>query len=308
MHRCLISFGANIGDARGSVLAAEELLKQLLPTSDSVRLSPLYQTPPVGGPSGQAPFVNAVATVETRLNPWEIWHVIRSIEAQLGRERIRRWEARRIDLDILLFDQMRIWTPQLKIPHPRMCMRRFILQPAADVAADWLDPVSQQTIGDLASRLSASRSSLILASPPALPGQLVLQRTACQDVRHTSVDEMLRPNAVVARSSSNSWRSAAHSDTVLLMQRLDHPLALSQTATKLIIFWESAAEDSAWEDEHRKLAVQLRLTDFESAKSIASPLPLIGPRYLLATSDPDWAAHEVTAALEAMDCQVEPYS
>lgn len=308
MHRCLISFGANIGDARGSVLAAERMLVQRLHSSDNVRLSRLYQTPPVGGPSGQEPFVNAVAALETRLTPWEVWHVIRTIEQQLGRERVRRWEARRIDLDILLYDQLRIWSPQLKIPHPRMCMRRFILQPAADVAADWLDPVSQVTIGDLATRLAQGVGSLILAGPSELHPQQVLQQPALCSARLSSIDQMLEMKASVTSDNPAVGREVAHANTQQLLQRLSQPMTLATTRTKLIIFWESISENCAWEDQHRQLAIRLRLADYHAAKTGERPLPLSGPRYLLATSDTNWAAHEVAAALDAMDCPLELFS
>jgi 2-amino-4-hydroxy-6-hydroxymethyldihydropteridine diphosphokinase len=302
MHRCLISFGANIGDARASVLEAERLLKQLLASGDQVRLSRLYQTPAVGGPSGQAPFINAVAAVHTRLDPWEVWHVIRTIEQQLGRQRVRRWEARRIDLDILMFDQLRIWTPQLKIPHPRMCMRRFILAPAAEVASDWLDPVSQASIGTLAENLERGYGSLILAHSPDLPTTELDAIRQLTSIKELQLDDMLDSH----KPNNSASRLVAVCPTKQLLDKLSQPVVLSESSCKLVIFWESVNENSAWEDQHRNLAVQLRLLESQSTQHKLEPLPLIGPRYLLATSDPSWAAHEIAAAFDAMDCHVEP--
>jgi 2-amino-4-hydroxy-6-hydroxymethyldihydropteridine diphosphokinase len=182
MPRCLISFGANLGNARSTIeRAAAQLQDKLTGANRSFQLSPLFKTPPVGGPSGQPPFINAVAAVHTDQSPWEVWQAVRDVEQDLGRERFLRWEARRIDLDILLFDDTRIWTPQLKIPHPRMCMRRFILAPAAHVAGDWLDPVTGQTIAALASALDQGRGSLMLSADPAARPELLLEEVA----RHT---------------------------------------------------------------------------------------------------------------------------
>jgi len=182
MPRCLISFGANLGNARSTIeRAAEQLQGKLTTAPELFQLSPLYKTPPVGGPSGQPPFINAVAALQTDRSPWEVWQAVRDVEQALGRERFLRWEARRIDLDILLFDNARIWTPQLKIPHPRMCMRRFILAPAAQIAGDWLDPVTGQSIAALATALDQGRGSLMLSANPTARPELLLEEVA----RHT---------------------------------------------------------------------------------------------------------------------------
>jgi 2-amino-4-hydroxy-6-hydroxymethyldihydropteridine diphosphokinase len=182
-HRCLISFGANIGQPAETIREAAELLRgRLTRRGTPLLLSRLFRTPPVGGPSGQPPFINAVAVAEVDGSPWEAWHAIREVEQLLGRQRQERWEARRIDLDILLFEHQRIWTPHFKVPHPRMCMRRFILEPAMDVAADWLDPVSRCTIAELTKSLRTGPASLVLIADPALrPSQLLEQ--ASQQVR-----------------------------------------------------------------------------------------------------------------------------
>lgn len=291
MHRCLISFGANIGDARSTVMYACQLLQQMLPAGDSVQLSRLYQTPPVGGPSGQSQFINAVAAIRTQLSPWEVWHVIRSIENQLGRERKRRWEARRIDLDILLYDDRLIWTPQLKIPHPRMCMRSFILKPALDVAADWLDPVSRMTLQQLNENLDSSASGevaeYIFVSPESLPLMSVVSKAW-----HGQADV----------KSNTSFRLAKLEDLDELMQ-----VTNGMSICKLLIVWVDVKEGSAWEDQHRSLAIKLRLSEsLQAGRSDPSSLPFIGPRYLLATSDQSWAVHEIEAALQAMHCEINP--
>jgi 2-amino-4-hydroxy-6-hydroxymethyldihydropteridine diphosphokinase len=291
MHRCLISFGANIGDAKSTVLYASQLLGQMLPSGDSVQLSRLYQTPPVGGPAGQSQFINAVAAIRTQLSPWEVWHVIRSIENQLGRERQRRWEARRIDLDILLYDDRLIWTPQLKIPHPRMCMRSFILKPALDVAADWLDPVSQMTIqqlnDNLAVDLSVEVPDYIFASPDQLPLESVLAEAQRGDASIMSPQEI----------------------QLIKLNQLDTLVPANATSQlcKILVVWVEAKEGSAWEDQHRLLAIKLRLSDSVGQSAcMINTLPFIGPRYLLATSDHSWAAHEIRAAFEAMHCEIHP--
>lgn len=310
MHRCLISFGANIGDAKATVLYAAKLLQEMLSQGDSVELSRLYQTPPVGGPSGQSPFINAVAAVYTSLSPWEVWHVIRSIEQQLGRERQRRWEARRIDLDILLYDQQLIWTPQLKIPHPRMCMRQFILKPAIDVAADWIDPASAMSIETLSKRLQAGPSKMLLVGPSNMP----LEETALKAIEDKgTVSRFNEAGTEQSRAGHQEMELASSPNRSIVIADLGEFSAAFASASnpspkqldRLAFVWVSSVEGSAWEDQHHDLAVQLRFCESNPRKPTIQHWTIDGPRYLLATSDLAWAAHEITAALDAMACVVE---
>jgi 2-amino-4-hydroxy-6-hydroxymethyldihydropteridine diphosphokinase len=116
MPNTLISLGANLGETRESMQAAKRMLDQAFGSSH-VRYSSLYRTPPVGGPTGQSDFLNAVVAVNTGLSVWKVWETIKRIETTLGRQRLQRWEARRIDIDLILYGQDRLWTPHLKVPH-----------------------------------------------------------------------------------------------------------------------------------------------------------------------------------------------
>ena len=321
MPRCLISFGANIGDARGTIESAAELLRHTLAAEyGRFQLSSLFNTPPVGGPSGQPPFLNAVAMLETQASPWEVWRAVRDAELHLGRERFKRWEARRIDLDILLYDDARIWTPQLKIPHPRMCMRRFILEPAAQLAADWIDPVSQRSIGALAHTLRRGRGNFELCAEPSTRGELLLEevaRLAMATWRLSPPQPVLPPAGFPESTSLSRWvrmralpvncskLAALPNDDVLSEFTGDQLQADSaiHSEPKLTIFLapENAASGAQWEDIHRGLAGRLNLVE----QTRFPPWELSGPRYLLATDDPQWAIHEMAAALDAMDCPVE---
>ncbi len=317
MPSCLISFGANLGNARATIeLAAEQLQHKLTATDRLFQLSPLYKTPPVGGPSGQPPFINAVAAVETQLSPWEVWHAVRDVEQQLGRERFQRWEARRIDLDILLFDDARIWTPQLKIPHPRMCMRRFILAPAAQVAGDWLDPVTGQSIAALAKALDQGRGNLMLCADPKTRPELLLEEVA----RHTLAkwETVSHGDSVTEPSVDNSSRWVALAPRQLEGLLADQSAQARPDARvsslipapepKLVVFLVDphASSGAQWEDLYRGLARRLNLS---SGAACDQPQlerwSLHLPKYLLATDDRQWAVHELVSALEAMDCPIE---
>ena len=133
-HNAFLAFGANIGDAKHSVLAAWETLRRE-PIIDLVAISKLYRTEPVGGPPGQEEYVNAVGHVRTVLSARELLDRCLGIERQFGRERTRRWGPRTLDIDLVLYDSAQIVEPGLTVPHPRLRERLFVLVPLSDVAS-----------------------------------------------------------------------------------------------------------------------------------------------------------------------------
>ncbi len=306
MARCLISFGANIGDAARTIeCAAQQLEQRLGCTAERFGLSRLYRTPPVGGPSGQPPFVNAVAAAETEHSHRQIWEFIRDIESHFGRRRNRRWEARRLDLDILLYDDLRVWTSQLKIPHPRMCMRRFILIPAAEVAPDWLDPVSQWSISQLADNLQHGPGNLLLLGSAGSSADDILVQACSQAVAQRlefAGSQLFERIPATARWAA--WvpmTEATDSANVLELPNFDLPTAKLRVWLTPSDSSDDGAKSVSWEQRHHAFAQSLRLADGAVSELLGS-----GPRYLLDGEDPSWAAHELVAALEAMDCPVEP--
>ncbi len=161
MPQTLISFGANLGNSRQLIqLAGEQVVGRF--GRQNVTFSQMYRAPAVGGPAGQADFYNAIASIESKLTAYEVWQILQSIEQDLGRRRRLRWEARRIDLDVLLHDQERIWTPTLKVPHPRMFIRTFVMEPAVEIASQWVDPITGLPLEQLRDQLRA------LSGPNAL--------------------------------------------------------------------------------------------------------------------------------------------
>lgn len=301
MARCLISFGANIGNPLKTILsAADQLQRKLGCTPKCFQLSRCFRTPPIGGPSGQPPFVNAVAAVTTACSPWEVWDAIRQLEHDLGRERNQRWEARRIDLDILLYEEQTIWTPHLKIPHPRMCMRRFILIPALDVAPHWIDPVSGWTIEQLAANVREGAGSFVLIADPASRAPSLLAEVA----RRTGASWQSSTTNNPSEKLTGRWLSLIESDENFSLPSLLSELQIAGADLKwkpklTIVLAPTTAFDGAWEDIHLSIANQLNL------KPNLQPPTFYGPRYLLAADDNAWATEEMIAAIEAMDCPVE---
>src|SRR4051794_33153729 len=128
----LIGLGSNLGDRKAQLDAAVAALA--VASGIALRaVSPLHETAPVGGPGGQGSFLNAAAAIETTLDPKALLRSLHAIEIQGGRVRAERWGERTLDLDLLLFGDAVIDTLGLRIPHPRLAVRRFVLAPLAQI-------------------------------------------------------------------------------------------------------------------------------------------------------------------------------
>ena len=126
-----LGLGGNLGDRRETLRAAVAEIRNVL---DEVRVSALYESA-AWGVTDQPAFLNAVARGRTLLSPLELLDAMQAIENDLGRVRERRWGPRLIDIDILLYGSQVIDEPRLKVPHPYMKQRGFVLRPLADLAA-----------------------------------------------------------------------------------------------------------------------------------------------------------------------------
>jgi 2-amino-4-hydroxy-6-hydroxymethyldihydropteridine diphosphokinase len=164
MSCCLIGLGSNLGDRQATLDRALELLSRY-PRIAAIRASRSFQTSPAGGPLGQRPYLNAAAAVETSLDPQQFLASLREIETQLGRQRSQRWGPRTLDLDLLLIDDLVAHWPELVIPHPRMAWRRFVLEPAAEVAGAMVHPTTGWTIARLLDHLNAAKNYVAIAGP-----------------------------------------------------------------------------------------------------------------------------------------------
>ena len=140
-----IALGANLGDARHTVLQAMDDIGQL-PGCSVLATSRLYRTAPwqAQGPD----FVNAVVKVSTRLTAPALLQALQTLEQAAGRERPYLNAPRTLDLDILLYGAGRIASPELTVPHPRMMQRAFVLYPLADVWPDAVQPHDLQRVQD----------------------------------------------------------------------------------------------------------------------------------------------------------------
>lgn len=131
-HRAYIGLGSNLESPRNQINRALVELEHL-PLSHLVAHSHLYASRPVG-PQDQPDFVNAVAALNTRLSPLALLDQLQALEQRHGRQRKRHWGPRTLDLDLLLYDNARIELPRLRVPHPQMSTRGFVLIPLAELA------------------------------------------------------------------------------------------------------------------------------------------------------------------------------
>jgi len=143
----LLALGSNRGD-RASHLAAAQSHMQAggihIITASAIHETPALM-PPGAPPEWDAPFLNQVLHVQTKLSPQSLLNQLQAIETAMGRKPAARWAPREIDLDILSYNACILNETFLTLPHPELHQRRFVLAPLAEIAPDWRHPLSQKT-------------------------------------------------------------------------------------------------------------------------------------------------------------------
>ena len=152
IHTAYVALGSNLGDKEANLRKALELLKER--GVEVVKTSSFICTEPYGV-TDQPQFLNGVCKVRTSLEPLELLRTLLEIEQEMGRVRLRHWGERNIDLDLLLYEDVVMDIPQLKLPHPDMQNRDFVLLPLAEIAPELVHPTLQKTISELVICLSA---------------------------------------------------------------------------------------------------------------------------------------------------------
>jgi 2-amino-4-hydroxy-6-hydroxymethyldihydropteridine diphosphokinase len=147
-----IGIGSNLGDKRRYCNQAVERIKRL-PNSELLKKSNWYMTEPVGV-DGQDWYMNGAVSLATETPARDLLNHLLTIEKKMGRVRNRRWDPRTIDLDLLMYGQDIIEEDFLKVPHPLMHLRRFVLVPLVQIAPDLLHPVLGVAVSELLGRLS----------------------------------------------------------------------------------------------------------------------------------------------------------
>lgn len=145
-----IALGSNLGDKEKNLRRALLMLTQ--EGVEVVRVSSFLSTEPYGV-TDQPQFLNAVACVRTSLAPLALLDVLLATELAMGRVRLRHWGERNIDLDLLLYEDVVLDLPRLRLPHPDMQNRDFVLLPLAEIAPELKHPTLQKTIYELKENL-----------------------------------------------------------------------------------------------------------------------------------------------------------
>ncbi len=190
MPACLIGLGSNQGNRRHLL---ETAVARIVADAhvQGVALSSWRETAPIGGPPGQPPFLNGALATETMLSPQALLACLQQIENDLGRRRRQRWAPRTIDLDLLLYDDVVCDAPALQLPHPRMAWRRFVLEPAAEVAGAMRHPTTGWSVARLLDHLNTAPAYVAITGPIAA-GKTRLARRLAQSLGGELIVE--RPN------------------------------------------------------------------------------------------------------------------
>lgn len=286
MSTCLLGLGSNVGDSEGTLRAAIGEIAAL-PDVQLVRHSGWHRTRPIGGPPDQADYVNGAAVIETTVAPLALLAELQQIETRHGRVPAERWSPRTLDIDLLLYGNEVNETQMLTLPHPRMSFRRFVLEPAAEIAPKMLHSVIGWPIERLLLHLQLASDVLALVSPSE---PLRVQVAALLSER-CGARPMARPKFATA---DHHWPPLW---TTWLTVSANSPAAAQPAENSSELPYAAAA--------FPKLSV---LLDADVAHRGAEKLqwstlvrqPGRGPTLRLQTSDPPEIEAEVLAAVDAV--------
>lgn len=276
--QCLISFGSNLGSREQLVAEAARLISASH-VVDDLQTSRLFETPPIGGPRGQEPFLNAVAAFETAATAREILELLQQVETRLGRRRRQRWDARSIDLDVVLHGELVGGGTGLTVPHPRYTARRFVLQPARDVAGHYRDPRFGWTLEQVAIHLDDAVPSMALVGGDQTTREEICRRLAEE---HGVQSFAQCPGSL----QTSPWVSAnyAHRSPIAAASQ-----GKPRLCPRLIARMQKTTAATRWPAPHQMW-----------------PAGWQWPEYRLEIDDLDWAVSEVASALASMQCPVRP--
>ena len=150
-QQAAIAFGSNLGDSLATLEGALATLEEA-PGMRVLARSRWYRSAPVG--PAQPDYINGCALLEVELSPEALLEQLQATEHRYGRERLERWGARTLDLDLILYGAQQRESESLLVPHPRFRERAFVLLPLAEIAPHWIDPLTGKTVAELASTVA----------------------------------------------------------------------------------------------------------------------------------------------------------
>lgn len=278
MAMCLIALGSNLGNREVTLHAALSAL-DVLPETRLSRHSRWYRSLPIGIAASRREFLNGTALVDTALDPQTLLECLQRIETEHGRRHEQQWADRTLDLDLLLYNELVLDTPALMIPHPRMSFRRFMLEPAAEIAGTMPHPTIGWSIDQLLRHLDSADDLVAILSPGELDRRpLVATLTSRFAAQVTSPRHLEEPEALWPRSLTTWLRFDGGPDTQ------NDPTA-ADGFPKLTILWDDTlthppAREANWDAVVR-----------QSGR---------GPTLLVRTTDLQEVEREVVAAVQAV--------
>ena len=329
MPDCLIGLGSNVGNRPENIraaIAALDVERQIT----VARQSRYFETDSIGGPPDQPGFLNACIRLTTVLSPLALFEVLQAIERNIGQRKTVRWGPRSLDLDLLLYDEQVVVegggtdildSTRLIVPHRRMSFRRFVLEPAAEVAPGMCHPTIGLTVGELLEHLNRTLPYVAMAVPLSvgytpLAGE-VSRRTGChlitmqKKIRQTSRQRIGRHDS---KHRSEQQVSLLESCTaVLCPEQLPNAPVISDFWFDTLLVNAQRTLDSSqlteyeilWSEGRRQVVTPRLVVMISSAPSDALDTALTkqahgqGPLLVLDGTDFQQQCNEVEAALRA---------
>jgi len=159
-----VALGSNLGDRLANLRAARKAVVDLSANSASVLVSPVYETEPVGCEPGADKFLNTVLEIEYDGDPTDLLQKLIRIEESLGRDpNHARNVSRKIDIDLLYAGELSVENERLQLPHPRLHLRKFVLQPLADIRPDLILPNQTKSVRELLAQIEDSTKVICFA-------------------------------------------------------------------------------------------------------------------------------------------------
>ncbi len=153
LHNIFLLIGGNLGDRQQNLHLVRKMIAERVGTIE--KASSIFQTA-AWGMENQPDFLNQALQVATPLGPLNLLDALLAIERDMGRIRNEKYGPRTVDIDILLYNDLSLDHPDLLIPHPRMAQRRFVLEPLAEIAGDFIHPVQRISINKMLDNCSDS--------------------------------------------------------------------------------------------------------------------------------------------------------
>lgn len=298
MAKCLIGVGSNLGNSREILDGAVEQLAQ---TFDVLAVSEWFAYPAIGPVEGQdqpqPDFLNGVLVIESSLSPQDTANVLHETEKLAGRERIVRWSSRTLDVDLLLYGEETVQTESLQVPHPRMVSRRFVLEPACQIAGDMIHQSNGWTMKKLFSHLCDEKPYFVVLGTDSAKTKRLIERL------HKEVGGTRIPNL----DPGASLTSPEPTQLIQCVTEKMETLSSNPTGPWFGDFWigelslRPNCENIEWANEwHPKLVL---VTDHESSE-LAKRLRLVSsqlqvPRIFLSQDEND-AWQDALGAVQGM--------